>query len=99
MQLKVVQSRALNLRGADLEFAGPFIKALDGYLKRGNNLVKALERLVVDSPKDDDLPKIITSMEAFDASYDQAKEYSVRFNCDEPTQAGPTSKKRKTKKE
>ena len=99
VQLKVVQSRALNLRGADLEFAGPYIKALEGKLKKGNNIGKALERLVVDTPKDDDLPKLITSMEDFDALYDQAMEYAVRFGCSEPTLAGPTSKKRKTKKE
>ena len=77
----------------------PFIEALGEKIKRGNNLVKTLERLVCENPKDESLPKLITPMEDFDISYDQAAEYAVRFNCGDPTQAAPPTKKRKTRME
>ena len=54
---------------------------------------------MVDTPRDADLPKIITSMEDFDKQYDEAQEYAVRFKCSDPITPSPTNKKRKSKSE
>ena len=100
VQLKMFKSRGDNLKGLDAKLAVPFIEALGEKIKRGNILVKTLERLLVENPKDESLPKLIDSMEFFDESYAQAEEYADRFNCGDPTKAStPPNKKRKTKKE